>query len=750
MSTISIELSGPDGAVHFHNDWDVCEAQGLLHIEDLEGWYGGVGSNLTGSSLFGRHGTHTSPALRGHRSLTLTLSWVETIDPGSLAYTRFSRFASGLAWDSGPYLLTVNEDGVILSTEVRLDGEPKHNTVQAGSTQAFRFQLPLRAESPFLYGQSRMASMTPKGAGVGLEFPLFTAAGAAGAGRTVPTFEDNLAVNASLTSLQGILGTGEIGAGGGATIYPSTDWAPPGTEGSLYVGPGRNRSSSAYLLPRYTPIAEWAGRLVKFSGTIHMDEAMPDQDGNDANPPRSLAVGLNDASGAASHWVYSRSETKANAAGDHTVSGHCILPVDTAAHPTWFLRAFNGSQQIPVWWGDIKLQSAETVLATVKDSVILDTHGRRVVQSFAIDAETGDIYAGQPEPSSDDKAHIRRFSADGKVLGELYLPTIGHVNDLGIERDGDDIWIWTYWQGQAPVRIKYRTGTMEWGDPNIEVLYPPAETGVSGETYFSIHGDTVAVQYGGPNYYTSFYLYDLEDFKAGNAVSIGHIPPEPIWAARQGFCHDDEYVYSHRGGSKSDMSHLWRYRWSDGTWDVIRTTGAAGTDSTEAEGVQIVGDSLYVGLASGPFGKRVYHIAKIDPAADFERGGLLLEGDPSGSKVLTFGKALNEEVTVTAYGNATTYPTLRVVGDFPGGVTVTAGSGRKGSITYPYPISRSVPLVIETSGIAWLGGSNVTARLTRRDFESFALRIGDTLSPTFSGLQGGSGELEVHISDAYI
>ena len=37
MSNIEITLDGGGIRDTFHNDWDQCEARGLLHIEDLEG-----------------------------------------------------------------------------------------------------------------------------------------------------------------------------------------------------------------------------------------------------------------------------------------------------------------------------------------------------------------------------------------------------------------------------------------------------------------------------------------------------------------------------------------------------------------------------------------------------------------------------------------------------------------------------------------------------------------------------------------
>lgn len=153
MSNIEITLAGGGIVDTFHNNWDQCEARELLHIEDLEGWYGGVGSSVTPDlSRFRRHGKFPGRALRGARKMDLTLTWHESVSPASgSAYTTAARIASSIAWDEGPYLMTVEEDGFKLSAEVQLDGEPNFQSISPGSEQAFRVRIPLRASDPFLY-----------------------------------------------------------------------------------------------------------------------------------------------------------------------------------------------------------------------------------------------------------------------------------------------------------------------------------------------------------------------------------------------------------------------------------------------------------------------------------------------------------------------------------------------------------------------------------------------------------------------
>ena len=161
MSNIEITLTGPDGSSEtFHNDWDACEARGLLHIEDLEGWYGGVGSDVTPDiKRFRRHGKFPGEAYRTHRNIDLTLTWHQSIMPGEDGFTAYARWASSLAWDHVPYHMRVVEDGFTLNCEVVLDGEPAWQNLQAGSEQAFRMRLKFRANDPFLYGDPQVTTI---------------------------------------------------------------------------------------------------------------------------------------------------------------------------------------------------------------------------------------------------------------------------------------------------------------------------------------------------------------------------------------------------------------------------------------------------------------------------------------------------------------------------------------------------------------------------------------------------------------
>lgn len=162
MSNIEITLEGGGVTDVFHNIWDQCEARGLMHIEDLEGWYGGVGSSVVPDiERYRRHGRFPGRTIRGERKITLTLTWIRSIFPSSdNAYTAFARMSSSIAWGEGPYRMTVNEDGFILSTDVQLDGEPIFQPLYPGSEAGFRIRIPLRAQDPFLYAPPSTSTVT--------------------------------------------------------------------------------------------------------------------------------------------------------------------------------------------------------------------------------------------------------------------------------------------------------------------------------------------------------------------------------------------------------------------------------------------------------------------------------------------------------------------------------------------------------------------------------------------------------------
>lgn len=164
MSKVRIKIRGVNFSATFSNDWDECEANDWLHIEDLDGWYGATSAGIVPDvSRFRTHGKFPGRTIRGHRDITLTLSWFNHRNSAQ-DYRVFSRFASGIAWDEGPYTMTVEDGGTPLSSTVYLAGDIQHQAIDKTSEQAFRVLIPLRAQDPFLYGDKRQYLIRPAGA----------------------------------------------------------------------------------------------------------------------------------------------------------------------------------------------------------------------------------------------------------------------------------------------------------------------------------------------------------------------------------------------------------------------------------------------------------------------------------------------------------------------------------------------------------------------------------------------------------
>lgn len=116
--------------------------------------------------------------------------------------------------------------------------------------------------------------------------------------------------------------------------------------------------------------------------------------------------------------------------------------------------------------------------------------------------------------------------------------------------------------------------------------------------------------------------------------------------------------------------------------------------------------------------------------------------------VLSFGKPNpNVRAVVQNQGNATAYPLLRVVGNFPSGFRIT-DSGRR-MIEYPVPVFHNTPVDIDTAdGTIIQNGFDQSGRATRREW--FSIEPGATSSFTIDSFQPGDGHLETVHRDTYI
>ena len=136
-----------------------------LWLVDLEGWYGGV--DLVGESVQRAlgHGLFPTPSRRTGRVLTLEgLLQLESEADRTVA----ERYLSGLLGDGelGEITYSVSE-GPELTAQVKLDGPVKITPI---GFDMVKFQAPLLAPDPFLYGDTQEATLNIPGAGEGLKW----------------------------------------------------------------------------------------------------------------------------------------------------------------------------------------------------------------------------------------------------------------------------------------------------------------------------------------------------------------------------------------------------------------------------------------------------------------------------------------------------------------------------------------------------------------------------------------------------
>lgn len=172
-------------------------------LQELDGWYGGVGVSAQNEQRKLGHGAFPEPSLRTGRQITL----------GGLFFfgseadrTVGDRFISGILWDGEFADLTVDVGGVeTLTARVKLDGEIKHKPI---GDDGIQWEAPLFAPDPFLYAPARTYQVNSAGFGEGLVYPLL---GTATAPDGTPVLDWGAGAPLS----------GAFGNNGNATAYPT-------------------------------------------------------------------------------------------------------------------------------------------------------------------------------------------------------------------------------------------------------------------------------------------------------------------------------------------------------------------------------------------------------------------------------------------------------------------------------------------------------------------------------------------------
>ena len=164
---ITAVLETPEGdRLSAQYDHDGHDSDALLVA--LHGWAGGVGVRQDSIDRLG-HGSFPTPSFRTGRTITLKVLF-ERDTRGELL--QLERDVSGLFHDGGYGSLTVIADSQELSCSVCLDGDVKPVVhLDGGYIEA---EIPLKSPDPWLYSPFRESILRPVGAGVGLEYPLFS------------------------------------------------------------------------------------------------------------------------------------------------------------------------------------------------------------------------------------------------------------------------------------------------------------------------------------------------------------------------------------------------------------------------------------------------------------------------------------------------------------------------------------------------------------------------------------------------
>lgn len=139
---------------------------GAPSLVDISGWYGGVSITSNSTDRLG-FGEFLAQGRGTARVLTLT---VNQYAKDESVRRHYRRAWSGAFHNGGEALMTVNWDGLELSTTVVQDGEIAFTD---SDPWGVRVQIPLRAADPHLYGEWRSSTLRPVGVGVGLEYPAF-------------------------------------------------------------------------------------------------------------------------------------------------------------------------------------------------------------------------------------------------------------------------------------------------------------------------------------------------------------------------------------------------------------------------------------------------------------------------------------------------------------------------------------------------------------------------------------------------
>ena len=135
---------------------------GVHHVlQDVVGWYGGVGVTGDNTQRTLGHGLFPAPSRRTGRALTVKgVLLFEDEDERAVV----ERKLSALFWDGELGTVTVDDGHLTLSTRAKLDGDVD---VERWGTANLKVSVPLLCPDPFLYAQGATTQVSPPGYGEG-------------------------------------------------------------------------------------------------------------------------------------------------------------------------------------------------------------------------------------------------------------------------------------------------------------------------------------------------------------------------------------------------------------------------------------------------------------------------------------------------------------------------------------------------------------------------------------------------------
>ncbi|MET7641351.1 teichoic acid biosynthesis protein C [Streptomyces sp. NPDC005438] len=275
--------------------------------------------------------------------------------------------------------------------------------------------------------------------------------------------------------------------------------------------------------------------------------------------------------------------------------------------------------------------------ATVMQSFSFDKDGKELYAAqlmqggVQLDDESGPL-TGTERAKRGDMCVTRLDPSTGEVRDHMFLRGFGHGASLGVEREGEDTYLWVEADanpdsgyGRGVARVRYAKGTVLDCDADSVTVHHPVSGSTSNRPTVDPVAGTLLVHYrvsGGDRRYRLMRLVDVKagDYKALHDVAVAGVSEDEVF---QGCAVLGDYAYgmtgtaytgesganppSKRGNCYLTCVHLPTGKLSQREW----TQAAYSLDYREPEGLAIWHTDtprLCLGFASGAEGSRKYTI----------------------------------------------------------------------------------------------------------------------------------------------